>query len=286
MTEVLESRGQGSTFLELSSDSLAGNSLFLPSLVAQSAIADYLDSETARIDALIERKQRMTALVEERLLTCLDQLALPGDSLVPLRRYATVQGGVTVDAGRATDRTVRRPYLRVANVQDGFLDLSEMAEIEVSIEVAARSTLQPGDVLMTEANGNSLNLGRGAVWMGEVSECLHQNHVFAIRTNQRKLRPAFLSLMTQSSRGRSYFQLVSSQVGIATISKQNVLDFPVPYIAVNEQDRRVSVAMRQSEQIQAARKTLQRQSALLREHRQALITAAVTGELDIPGVAA
>ena len=139
---------------------------------------------------------------------------------------------------------------------------------------------------MTEANGNSLNLGRGAVWMGEVPNCLHQNHVFAIRTDQARLLPALLSLMTQSARGRSYFQIVSSQVGIATISKQKVLDFPVPDLPVSEQQHRIKMAMEQSQHVQSTRSALERQVDLLREHRQALITAAVTGKLEVPGVAA
>jgi len=181
---------------------------------------------------------------------------------------------------------VRRLYLRVANVQDGYLDLSEVTEIEVPAEVAARSTLRRGDVLMTEANGNSLNLGRGTVWMDEVPDCLHQNHIFAIRTDQSQLLPEFLSLMTQSARGRGYFQLVSSQVGIATISKQKVLDFPVPHIPVSDQHRRVEIAMRRLQQIQAVSASLERQVRLLGEHRQALITAAVTGDLEVPGMAA
>ncbi|MGH9170831.1 MAG: hypothetical protein ACRD0Z_08160 [Acidimicrobiales bacterium] len=266
-------------------DKLAECRIEVPRISDQSAIADYLDCEIASIDGLIEKRRKILELLEQRVLSCLDQLIQPGDLLLPLRRFAVVQGGITVDSGRSVSGGLRRPYLRVANVQDGYLDLTEVTEIEVRLEDAKRSTLRPGDVLMTEANGNPMNLGRGTVWAGQIPECLHQNHIFAIRNDRSRLLPELLALLTQSSRARSYFQIVSSQVGIATISKQKVLDFPVPFIPLGEQRHRVQEATDRLGQIRNVRSAIERQVALLHEHRQALVTAAIAGDLELAGVA-
>ena len=71
------------------------------------------------------------------------------------------------------------PYLRVANVQDGFLDLSEIKTIEVLPEDVDEYHLEDGDILVTEG-GDPDKLGRGAIWRGQVERCIHQNHVFRV----------------------------------------------------------------------------------------------------------
>lgn len=63
----------------------------------------------------------------------------------------------------------------------------------------------PGDVLMTEG-GDLDKLGRGTVWRGEIEECLHQNHVFAVRPVKERLDSRYLSLLTRSSLARRYFE--------------------------------------------------------------------------------
>lgn len=65
-------------------------------------------------------------------------------------------------------------YLRVASVQDGYLNLDDISEIEVAVDNGERYALHPGDVLMTEG-GDFDKLGRGTVWHGEIQTCLHQN---------------------------------------------------------------------------------------------------------------
>ena len=115
---TLQNFGQGSTFLELSSDSLSELPLFVPSVNVQRAIADYLDAETAHIDALIEKKRRMVELLEERraleaslLLAATVQHGLEhlgACPWVPLRYVATVRGGLTLGK-RYEEQTVRRP---------------------------------------------------------------------------------------------------------------------------------------------------------------------------------
>ena len=98
-----------------------------------------------------------------------------------LGKVAEVVGGVTKDAKRQNDPgSVEVPYLRVANVQRGYLDLTTVTTIRVPRSKAEQLTLRPGDVLFNEG-GDRDKLGRGWVWEGQVADCIHQNHVYRAR---------------------------------------------------------------------------------------------------------
>ena len=129
------------------------------------------------------------------------------------------------------------PYLRVANVQDGFLDLSEIKEIDVPISQVARFTLEAGDLLLIEGNGNPENLGRGCIWDGQIADCVHQNHIFAVRMlSEAEMTPAFLALQLQSDRGRDYLlSCAKSSTGLSTLNSAQLKEFPVLVPSIEEQ---------------------------------------------------
>src|ERR1019366_5284521 len=96
-----------------------------------------------------------------------------------LELHAEVRTGIA-KGKKGRKSPVSLPYLRVANVQDGYLSLIEIKTIDVEKKDAERYRLQDGDVLLTEG-GDFDKLGRGAVWRGEIPYCLHQNHIFSVR---------------------------------------------------------------------------------------------------------
>src|SRR5258706_2795118 len=98
---------------------------------------------------------------------------------------------------------VLRPYLRVANVQDGHLRLDEVKHVTVSEKELSRYLLIAGDILLTEG-GDFDKLGRGTMWRGEIDGCLHQNHIFVVRTDRKHLLPEYLEWLTNSPYGRRY----------------------------------------------------------------------------------
>lgn len=271
----------------------------LPSLDSQRRIADFLDAETARIDQLIRLRRRQVDIVNERYHSAISELTTPGISsdlerhtvwpwlparipIVRLGHLAKIQTGVTVHGSREQVYGGKSyPYLRVANVQGEQLDLSDIKEIVLPASMALRSTLQPGDVVMTEANGNPDNLGRGAVWRGEVPKMLHQNHIFAIRADRQALLPEYLSALLASNHGRRYFRHTSTQVGIATTSSSKVLNFPIPKIDIDQQREVVKRYHAERTRTQRTTEALEQQLKLLEERRRALITAAVTGQFDV-----
>lgn len=161
-----------------------------------------------------------------------------GIPLVRLGYLASIQSGITVDANRSDGSDdVTLPYLRVANVQDGHLDLGTIAEIRVPRTLARSATLRRGDVLMTEG-GDLDKLGRGTVWNDEIKNCLHQNHVFALRPDPSKLLPEYLGLVTQSSYARSYFESTGTKTtNLASTSSSKIRDFRIPLVDVDEQRR-------------------------------------------------
>jgi len=174
---------------------------------------------------------------------------------------------------------VELPYLRVANVQDGHLDLDVIKTVAVSHEDVARFSLQPGDVLFTEG-GDFDKLGRGTVWRGEIPNCLHQNHVFAVRPSPSKLLPEFLAALASSAHGRRYFQLSSKQsTNLASINSTQLKDFPVPLPSLDLQ-RKIAEILRTWD---AALEKLTALRALNIRRRVWFRTHLFTGKVRLPG---
>jgi len=145
---------------------------------------------------------------------------------VPLRQVAHVQTGLSKSENRSGP-SVLRPYLRVANVQDGYLDLAAIKEIEVPASRVERFSLRNGDVLLTEG-GDFDKLGCGSIWNGEISGCVHQNHVFAVRVIDRAvLLPEFLACEIQSSRAKNYLSCAKQTTNLASINSSQLKELPI-----------------------------------------------------------
>ncbi|MEA9487630.1 restriction endonuclease subunit S [Xanthomonas campestris] len=154
----------------------------------------------------------------------------------PLHEVADVRTGVAKGKTGLID-PVKLPYLRVANVQDNFIDLSEVKTIEVERHQIDRYSLRAGDILMTEG-GDFDKLGRGAVWDGTLDPCLHQNHVFAVRAKRELVNPLFLSALSGSEYGRTYFlSCAKRSTNLASINSSQLKAFPVLLPPISEQDR-------------------------------------------------
>ncbi len=121
--------------------------------------------------------------------------ALPKEWLyTTLGALCEIRGGLTVDAKKETEisNPIEVPYLRVANVQDGYLDFKHIKLIKTNQEKADQLLLKVGDVLFTEG-GDRDKLGRGWVWDGQIEYCIHQNHIFRARPYTQEVNSKFLS---------------------------------------------------------------------------------------------
>ncbi|WP_155247123.1 restriction endonuclease subunit S [Salinispora arenicola] len=158
-----------------------------------------------------------------------------------LGEIADVAGGVTKDSKlQSRPDLVEVPYLRVANVQRGRIDLFNVATIRVPPQRAAQLELQPGDVLLNEG-GDRDKLGRGWVWQGQIPGCIHQNHVFRARIRDGSLHPKLLAWYANEV-AHKWFELNGKQsVNLASISLSKIRTFPVPIPPAQEQQRIVDI---------------------------------------------
>jgi len=154
------------------------------------------------------------------------------ESLVNL---ANIRGGVTKGRKFKDRKTVRLKYLRVANVQDGFFDLSQIKEIKALPEDLEKYRLKDGDILFTEG-GDRDKLGRGTVWKNNIEDCIHQNHIFRARLYSSRLVPEYISIATKSSKARDYFfEHASQTVNLASINMTTLGKVPIALPPQNEQ---------------------------------------------------
>ncbi|MEO8297528.1 MAG: hypothetical protein ABI574_06925, partial [Burkholderiales bacterium] len=195
-----------------------------------------------------------------------------------LKFVANVQTGVAKGKDNAGKDTLSVPYLRVANVQDGYFELEDVAQIDIPAIDLPRYELQAGDVLMNEG-GDFDKLGRGHVWDGSISPCIHQNHVFAVRPHG--VSPTWLNRLTGSGYAQFYFMSRSKQsTNLASISSANVMELSVVLPPVAEQANIEGFLDREAAKIDALVAEQEQLITLLKEKRQAVISHAVTKGLD------
>jgi type I restriction enzyme S subunit len=143
-----------------------------------------------------------------------------------LQQLAFVSGGIAVDGKRRPSRPMDVPYLRVANVQRGRLDLSKMKSITIDEHDFEALRLQDGDLLLNEG-GDRDKVGRGWVWRSELPACVHQNHVFKARPVSDLVRPELVSTYLNEL-GRGFFLDESKQTtNLASISLSKISAAPV-----------------------------------------------------------
>lgn len=265
-------------------------SIPFPPLPEQKAIAQVLQA----VEEAMQVRRQKVELERESKVTLLEHLftyGLAGTSVptketkfgtVPLHwklalleQCAFVQTGVAKGRKLIGKDTVTLPYLRVANVQDGYLDLSEIKDIELRSSEVERYKLHPGDVVVTEG-GDFDKLGRGFLWKGQIASCVHQNHIFAVRVNRELLLPEYFAYLIQSDYGRAYFLSVAHRTtNLASINSTKLKNFPILIPPLEEQRDIVQVLDACDTKISS----LDRELALLEELFRTLIEELMTGRI-------
>lgn len=229
----------------------------LPPLAEQRKIAGLLGI----MRRAVQRHERLIALTAELKKALMHKLFSEGTRgeplkanrfgmspvswpIVPLGECCEVQTGIAKGRAVRPEDALTVPYLRVANVQDGHLNLDEMKMITIRKAEFARFSLRIGDVVLTEG-GDLDKLGRGFIWNGEVAKCVHQNHVFSVRPNLSKLSSEFIAYQTQSPYGKAYFLSVAHKTtNLACINTSKLKAFPV--LLPNKEEQKEIVCILQS----------------------------------------
>lgn len=162
------------------------------------------------------------------------------ESNVPLSDVADAIYGLTMNSRRG-ELELSLPYLRVANIQRGQIDMSEVKRVGVTQPEVEKFTLEPRDILVVEGHADASQVGRSALWITpDIGEpVLHQNHLMRIRASN-KILPEFLLGVLNSSYGRKYFvSRAKSTSGLHTINSSVLRAFPVPVVNLDLQKRYV-----------------------------------------------
>lgn len=211
--------------------------------------------------------------------------AIPGDLPVlplgwcwtTLGQISEIQGGIQKQPSRAPKANAF-PYLRVANVLRGRLDLGEISRMELFDGELEKLRLQTGDLLIVEGNGSRSEIGRSALWHGEIENCVHQNHIIRVRLLGGE--PKFIDYFWNSSEGnRRVMEVAASTSGLYTLSIGKVSSLPVPVAPLNEQQRIVAKIEELFSDLDAGVAALKRVRVNLKRYRAAVLQAAVTGKL-------
>jgi len=202
-----------------------------------------------------------------------------GWSWVKLSDIADIKGGLTKGKKRKpTDNLKEVPYLRVANVQRGYLMLDEMKTIKATEAEILQLLLEEGDILFTEG-GDRDKLGRGWIWLNEIPECIHQNHVFRARLYLKEISSKLISLYSNSN-GQNYFLGAGKQTtNLASINLTKLSNLPIPIPPFNEQRRIVARIEALTARSRRARQALAAVPQLIDQFRQSVLAAAFRGDL-------
>ena len=261
--DLLLDRPEAIDALEQTILHLAVHGLLVPQIPGEGSGSDLLEHFAQASPAAAKRGQAAVAPLDEEDVP----FALPGSwAWARFGDVADVSGGVTLGRKGALVNPLRLPYLRVANVQRGRLNLTrEVKTVDIAASELPRFQLKAGDLLITEG-GDWDKVGRTCIWNGEIATCLHQNHVFRARGRTAEWLPEWGQLYLNSADARAYFAASAKQTtNLASINMTQLRHcaFPLPplpeqrrIVARVEELRRICVHLR--ERLTQARETQSR----------------------------
>ena len=271
----------GVSYPAITATDLVSLELHIPSLDEQRSIADHLDRETARIDTLIEEQQRLIVMLRERRGSAIASALNPATSWARrrIKHFAVTNLGKMLDAGRAVragDET--RPYVRAADVRaDGSVNLVDLNEMPFSDTEMATFDLRAGDVLLIEGGAT---VGRPAYLSSAAPGIAFQKTVNRLRVNQ-ETDPRFVYWSLLRLYESSYYANHYGSVSFVHLTGEKLREIELELPDLQEQGRIASMLDEQTAKIDELILETERFIELSRERRAALITAAVTGQIDV-----
>lgn len=245
--------------------------LTLPPLPVQQQIADVLDRASALIEKRKAQIEKLDLLVKSQFI---EMFGNRGYDSKPLSDIAVVMGGLTKNSGQKVQGK-SYPFLRVANVYSNNFDLTEMHNITVEDNKVNRVLLNKGDLLFVEGNGSPTQIGRVAIWDGQIQPCVHQNHLIKVRFVQ-KINPMYAMYYFMSPLGRKQIvRLASSTSGLYTLNLKKIgsLELPIPPLALQTEFANFV------QTVEAQKSLLQQSLAKLEQNYKSLIQKCFRGEI-------
>lgn len=281
----------------LNAEELGTVLLWAPPLGVQRKIADFLDAETAQIDALIAKKRRMIELLEEkRTATITHAVTKSFEPTVPMKdsdipwigeipahwevarlkslALEPLKYGANEPADEANSEHPR--YVRTTDVRsDG--SLREETYRSLPPETAQPYMLADGDLLFTRSGAT---VGKSFMYNETWGPACFAGYLIRVRLDREVAVPHFLAYFAQSDTYWRQIDATAIQATIMNVSAERYGEIRVPLPPVGEQRVIAHALHKLDETVQRLSHSITSQLELLSEYREALITAAVTGELD------
>ncbi|MCT1816318.1 restriction endonuclease subunit S [Micrococcus luteus] len=249
----------------------------------QARIADYLDRETATIDALIEKQVELMNRLRERRQAVIDRAFVSTSEIVILRRHLVLNdsGAWGEDPTGADDVAVLRSTEQTV---DGHWVIGDPALRSLSQTERRNTRLREGDLIVTKTSGSFKHVGKTTLVDNEVAEGGYGFGNFMQRLRLRPtMIPKFLWWFMRTDQARSWINLVATtSTGLMNLNGSALGRMEVPLPGLVEQREIADHLDRETAKIDALIAKAERFIELAQERRAALITAAVTGQIEIP----
>ncbi|MDN5683705.1 restriction endonuclease subunit S [Corynebacterium glyciniphilum] len=264
---------------------------------AQARVADYLDRETAPIDALIDKQRAMRDLLAARRIRVMHALvtgqererrassehwfgSLPLDwNSARLSHLSQIALGKMINARTVSPDQTTLPYLAAGSIQPDRLILDECKVMNVNEDEIEKYSLKSGDVVVVEGGAG---YGRSHVLRASLRGWVFQNHVARVRVDRGRLEPRYLRGALEVCRGSGFFEANNRTATLPSLSREVLGALVIPLPPLVEQREIADHLDRETAKIDALIAKAERFIELAQERRAALITAAVTGQIEIP----
>ena len=181
-----------------------------------------------KLDTVLSHRKREIQYLDDLIKARFVEMFGDNQEVHKLSDIAAITGGLTKNS-RRDKLELRKPYIRVANVFFASIDTTEILDIGLTKEEYEKTLLRNGDLLFVEGNGSPDQIGRVAIWNGEIEDCVHQNHLIKARFDLKRMNPVFAMYYFISERGRNQIKKRAvSTSGLYTLSVSKIADFEIP----------------------------------------------------------
>ena len=284
---------QGGVYL----GTLIGLLVCIPPLAEQTAIADYLDTQTAQIDALIDKQQNLLAKLAEQRSSVITQAVTRGlnpnapmkDSGVAwlgevpkhwdvsaLKFYYDVQLGKMLQPKQNSSDDFEIPYLKAIHVQWDSIQINNLPLMWANPQEVNKFLVKNGDLLICEGG----EVGRCSILSGISENTIIQNALHRVRESN-KSTVKYLDYVIQHTANSKWFSILCNKATIAHLTSEKLINLSIPLPPLTEQTAIADYLDEQTAHIDRLSQKVEQAIGRLKEYRTALITQAVTGKIKV-----
>lgn len=283
----------------LNAEELGSSVVVVPCAQEQADIAEFLGRETGKIDELVAEQRRLMELLKEKRQAVISHAVTRGLnpaaplkpsgvewlgeipahwSVAPIASRYSVQLGKMLDSTKITGDHLR-PYLRVFDVQWGDINTADLPLMDFDEYAREKFRLAPGDLLVNEGGSYP---GRAAIWTGKINECYYQKALHRMRAHRpEEDSTQYLYFLMSWAANQGVFVAGGNETTIEHLPAEKLRRYRFAFPPRSEQLAIATFLHNELATLDTLTAEAQRAIDLLQERRTALISAAVTGQIDV-----